>query len=53
MITKAPAEEWRSQVDSLARVIPLGRYPRPASQYKLPFRAPSEGEDFNDDDRCD
>jgi hypothetical protein len=27
-----------------ARVIPLGRYLRPASQYKLPFRA-SEGEE--------
>ena len=28
-----------------ARVIPLGRYLRPASQYKLPFRAASEGEE--------
>jgi hypothetical protein len=28
-----------------ARVIPLGRYLRPASQYKLPFCAASEGEE--------
>jgi hypothetical protein len=28
-----------------ARVIPPGRYLRPASQYQLPFRAASEGED--------
>jgi transposase len=28
-----------------ARVIPLGRYLRPASQYKLPFRAASEEEE--------
>jgi hypothetical protein len=28
-----------------ARVIPLGRYLRPASQYQLPFRAASEGEE--------
>jgi hypothetical protein len=28
-----------------ARVIPPGRYLRPASQYTLPFRAPSEGEE--------
>jgi hypothetical protein len=28
-----------------ARVMPLGRYLRPASQYKLPLRAASEGED--------
>jgi hypothetical protein len=27
-----------------ARVMPVGRYLRPASQYKLPFRAASEGE---------
>ena len=28
-----------------ARVMPLSRYLRPASQYKLPFRAASEGEE--------
>jgi hypothetical protein len=28
-----------------ARVMPLGRYLRPASQYKLPFRAAAEGEE--------
>jgi hypothetical protein len=28
-----------------ARVIPLARYLRPASQYKLPLRAASEGDD--------
>jgi hypothetical protein len=28
-----------------APVIPLGRYLRPASQYKLPFRAAAEGEE--------
>jgi hypothetical protein len=28
-----------------ARVMPPGRYLRPASQYQLPFRAPSEGEE--------
>jgi hypothetical protein len=28
-----------------ARVIPLGRYLRPAAQYKLPFRPASEGEE--------
>ena len=28
-----------------ARVIPLGRYLRPACQYKLPLRAASEGEE--------
>ena len=28
-----------------ARVIPLGRYLRPASQYRLPFRAAAEGEE--------
>jgi hypothetical protein len=28
-----------------ARVIPLGRYLRPASQYKLPFHGASEGEE--------
>lgn len=27
------------------RVIPLGRYLRPASQYKLPFRPSAEGEE--------
>jgi hypothetical protein len=27
------------------RVMPLGRYLRPASQYKLPFRAAAEGEE--------
>jgi hypothetical protein len=28
-----------------ARVIPLGRYLRPASQYKLPLQAASDGEE--------